>query len=162
MHLLILAIHLLATIAKLVRPGGVRAVVAESLLLKHQLVISRRAQLRAPNLSTFDRLLLGLGSLFVPPNRLPKLLTTCSSGTQLTWNESWTSSGFITTNIAFTIRLMAVLRENDLANRRPPMPSLTTTRGGTIAAVCSRCQSRRNLRIRQGQRRSQRGPCQRR
>ena len=35
-HLLILAIHLLATVAKLLRPGGVRAVVAESVLLKHQ------------------------------------------------------------------------------------------------------------------------------
>jgi len=35
-HLLILAVHLLATIANLLRPGGVRAVVAESLLLKHQ------------------------------------------------------------------------------------------------------------------------------
>jgi hypothetical protein len=34
-HLLILAVHLLATIAKLVRPGGVRAVVAESLLLTY-------------------------------------------------------------------------------------------------------------------------------
>ena len=33
-HLLILAVHLLATIAKLVRPGGVRAVVAESLVAK--------------------------------------------------------------------------------------------------------------------------------
>ena len=42
-HLLILAVHLLATIAKLVRPGGIRAVVAESLLLKHQLLISSRA-----------------------------------------------------------------------------------------------------------------------
>jgi hypothetical protein len=31
------------------------------------------------------------------------------------------------------------------------MPSLTTTLGGTIAAVCSRCRSRRNLRIRHGQ-----------
>jgi hypothetical protein len=29
------AVHLLATIAKLLRPGGVRVVVAESLLLKH-------------------------------------------------------------------------------------------------------------------------------
>jgi putative transposase len=57
MHLLILAVHLLATIAKLVRPGGVRAVVAESLLLKHQLVISSRARRRAPNLNSFDRLL---------------------------------------------------------------------------------------------------------
>ena len=32
-ELLILAIHLLVTFAKLVRPGGVRAVAAESLLL---------------------------------------------------------------------------------------------------------------------------------
>jgi len=45
--------------------------------------------------------------------------------------------------IAFTSRSAAALRENDLANRRPPMPSLTTTRGGTIAAVCSRCRSQR-------------------
>src|SRR5215471_9148135 len=61
-HLLILAVHLLATIAKLLRPGGVRAVVAESLLLKHQLVISSRARRRAPNLNSFDRFVLGLGS----------------------------------------------------------------------------------------------------
>ena len=39
---------------------------------------------------------------------------------------------------------MAALQENDLANRYPPMPSLTTTLGGTIAAVCFRCQSQRN------------------
>jgi len=31
------------------------------------------------------------------------------------------------------------------------MPSLITTLGGTIAAVCSRCRSQRNLRIRHGQ-----------
>jgi putative transposase len=65
-HLLVLAVHLLSTIAKLVRPGGVRAVVAESLLLKQQLLISSRARRRAPNLNSFDRFLLGLGSLFVP------------------------------------------------------------------------------------------------
>jgi hypothetical protein len=34
---LILAVHLLVTFAKLLRPGGIRAVAAESLLLKHQL-----------------------------------------------------------------------------------------------------------------------------
>jgi hypothetical protein len=38
--LLILAIHLLVTVAKLLRPGGIRAIVAESLALKHQLLIS--------------------------------------------------------------------------------------------------------------------------
>jgi putative transposase len=52
-HLLILAVHLLGTIARLLRPGGVRAVVAESLLLKQQLVISSRARQRAPNLNSF-------------------------------------------------------------------------------------------------------------
>ncbi|MGB0127065.1 MAG: hypothetical protein WBP72_05440 [Rhodocyclaceae bacterium] len=36
----ILAIHLLATLAKLPRPRGVRAVAPESLLLKHQLLIA--------------------------------------------------------------------------------------------------------------------------
>src|SRR5947207_9395168 len=72
-HLLILAIHLLCTIAKLVRPGGVRAVVAESLVLKHQLLISSRARRRAPNLNSFDRVVLGLGPLFVPASRIPKL-----------------------------------------------------------------------------------------
>ena len=54
-HLLVLAVHLLATITKLMRPGGVRAVVAESLLLKQQLLISGRARRRAPNLNSVDR-----------------------------------------------------------------------------------------------------------
>jgi putative transposase len=72
-HLLILAVHVLATIAKLVRPGGVRAVVAESALPKHQLVISSRARRRAPNLNSVDRFVFGLGPLFVPASRLPKL-----------------------------------------------------------------------------------------
>jgi hypothetical protein len=34
-EILVLVIHLLVTLAKLLRPGGVRAVAAESLLLKH-------------------------------------------------------------------------------------------------------------------------------
>jgi hypothetical protein len=51
----------------------------------------------------------------------------------------------------FTSRSVGALQGKDLANRRPPMPSLITTLGGTIAAVCSRCQSQRNLRIRHGQ-----------
>ena len=55
-ELLILAIHLLVTVVKLLRPGGVRAVVAESLLLKYQILISNRSRRRSPNLTTFDRL----------------------------------------------------------------------------------------------------------
>ena len=71
--LVILAVHLLVTCAKLLRPGGVRAVAAESLLLKHQLLISNRARQRAPNLTTLDRFVLGLTTLFVNPRRIAKL-----------------------------------------------------------------------------------------
>src|SRR5438552_9861565 len=73
-ELLILAIHLLVTFAKLLRPGGgVRAVAAESLLLKHQLLVNRRSMKRAPNLITLDRFVLGLATLFVSPRRIAKL-----------------------------------------------------------------------------------------
>ena len=72
-ELLILAIHLLVTFAKLLRPGGVRSVAAESLLLKHQLLICNRSRQRAPNLSSMDRIVLGLTTLFVSPRRIAKL-----------------------------------------------------------------------------------------
>lgn len=72
-ELVILATHLLVTLAKLLRPGGVRAVAAESLLLRHQLLISNRSRQRAPNLTAVDRFVLGLTTLFVRPHRLPKL-----------------------------------------------------------------------------------------
>jgi len=64
-ELLILAIHLLVTVAKLMRPGGVRAVAAESLLLKHQPLTSNRSRQRAPNLTALDRFLLGLTTLLL-------------------------------------------------------------------------------------------------
>ena len=72
-ELLILGIHLLVTLAKLFGPGGVRAVAAESLLLKHQVLISNRCRHRAPNLTTLDRVVLGLATLFVSPRRIAKL-----------------------------------------------------------------------------------------
>jgi hypothetical protein len=71
--LLILAIHLMVTFVKLLRPGGVRAVVAESLALKHQLIISNRSHRRAPNLTTLDRIVLALTTMFVSPRRITKL-----------------------------------------------------------------------------------------
>jgi hypothetical protein len=41
----ILIAHLLVTLAKLARPGGLGAVAAESLAVKHQLLIMKRAPL---------------------------------------------------------------------------------------------------------------------
>ena len=49
--------HLLATLARLLGPGGVRAVVADNLLMKQQLLIINRSRRRAPNLTPIDRML---------------------------------------------------------------------------------------------------------
>jgi|ERR1019366_9226941 hypothetical protein len=86
--LLLLAIHLFVTIAKLLRPGGVRAVAAESLLLKQQLIVSNRSRQRAPNLATVDRFVLGLIALLVSPRRIPKLSSIVKSATLLRFRKA--------------------------------------------------------------------------
>ncbi|MEN8131081.1 MAG: integrase core domain-containing protein [Pseudomonadota bacterium] len=63
--LLILLAHLLTTIAKLLGPGGTKAVVADSLLMKQQLLVINRSRRRTPNLSALDRFLFGFWSLFL-------------------------------------------------------------------------------------------------
>lgn len=85
--LLTLTIHLLFTCLKLLGPGGVRAVAAESLLLKHQVLISNRSRLRAPNLTTLDRFVLGLTTLFIRPPRISKLSALLATGTLLKFHK---------------------------------------------------------------------------
>ncbi|MGB5464908.1 MAG: hypothetical protein WBM84_02375 [Sedimenticolaceae bacterium] len=68
--LLPLLLHLLTTIAKLLGPGGIKAVVADSLLMKQQLLVINRARSRAPNLSTLGRCLFGFCALFLDPRRI--------------------------------------------------------------------------------------------
>src|ERR1700688_3730251 len=69
-HLTVLFIHFISTLARLLGPGGVRSLVAESLLLKHQLLILNRSRKRSPNLHASDRILAGLMALLVRPTRL--------------------------------------------------------------------------------------------
>ena len=52
---LLTLLHVAVTAAKLRRTGGVRAVIAENLLLKQQLLVLRRARQRAPNLTVGHR-----------------------------------------------------------------------------------------------------------
>ena len=56
--LLVVLLHLAVTVVQVCRPGGVRAVISENLLLKQQLIVLGRARRRAPNLRVGDRLLL--------------------------------------------------------------------------------------------------------
>src|SRR5688572_10862432 len=68
--LAVLFVHLIATVATLLARGGARSVVAESLLLKHQLSILNRSRTRAPNLRLIDRVIAGLCTGLMRPSRL--------------------------------------------------------------------------------------------
>ena len=70
---LLTLLHVAVTTARLCGPGGVRAVIAENLVLKQQLIVLRRARRRAPNLRLSDRLLCGFGSLFLSPGRIRRV-----------------------------------------------------------------------------------------
>src|SRR5438132_3659865 len=69
-ELVILFVHALATLARLLGPEGIRSVVAESVLVKQQLLILNRSRRRSPNLRTSDRLVAGLCALLIRPGRL--------------------------------------------------------------------------------------------
>ena len=71
---IILLVHLIATLARLMGPGGLRSVVAESVLVKQQLLILNRSRHRAPNLCASDRILAGVCALFSssPGGSLPR------------------------------------------------------------------------------------------
>lgn len=72
-ELFVLIAHLLATLVKLAQPGGARAVAAESIALKHQLLMMQRTRKRAPSLTPWDRLFVGLCSRWLSPNRRRKI-----------------------------------------------------------------------------------------
>src|SRR5215813_10751872 len=68
--LILLLVHLITTVLRIARPGGLRSVIAESVLIKHQLLIVNRSRHRAPNLRVVDRLIAGFCSLWIKPTRL--------------------------------------------------------------------------------------------
>src|SRR5881296_2881821 len=60
----------IVTVIRLARPGGIRSVVAESVLLRHQVLILNRCRKRAPNLRISDRIIAGLCTLLMRPSRV--------------------------------------------------------------------------------------------
>ena len=68
--LAVLFLHLLATVARLAGPGGARSVVAESVLVKQQVLILNRSRRRSPNLLPSDRMVAGLCALLMGPRRV--------------------------------------------------------------------------------------------
>ena len=86
--LVILLVRLIRTILRLVRHGGVRAIVAESVVIKHQLLILNRSRRRAPNLRVVDRLIAGVCSLWIKPSRLQRVVIAFKPSTLLSFHRA--------------------------------------------------------------------------
>jgi len=71
----------------LLKPGGSKALVAELLLMKHQVSILNRTQTRA-KLTPWDRFLMGLGHYLVHTSRMHKLAIVFRSETYLRFHKA--------------------------------------------------------------------------
>ena len=88
--LAVLSLHLLATVARLAGPGGARSVVAESVLVKHQLLILNRSRKRSPKLRFADRVVAGLCALVMRPGRLIRSAIVLKPSTLLSLHRALT------------------------------------------------------------------------
>ena len=88
--LTVLFLHLLATVARLAGPGGARSVVAESVLIKHQLLILNRSRRRSPSLRPADRIVAGMCALLMRPGRLVRSAIVLTPSTLLRFHRALT------------------------------------------------------------------------
>jgi putative transposase len=87
-NLVMLFVHVIVTLARLLGPGGIRSVVAESVLVKQQLLILNRSRQRSPHLHNSDRFIAGLCALFIRPARLVRSAIVVKSSTLLTFHRA--------------------------------------------------------------------------
>src|ERR1019366_8811020 len=87
-NLVILFVHVLATLARLWGPGGIRSVVAESVLVKQQLLILNRWRQRSPHRLTSDRLVAGLCALLIRPAHLIRSAIVLKPSTLLSLHQA--------------------------------------------------------------------------
>src|SRR5215831_11859284 len=85
--LLVLFVHLIVTMVRLAKPGGLRAVVAESVLMRHQVLILNRSRKRAPNLRSSDRIIAGLCTLLMRPARVLRSAVVLKTSTLLHFHK---------------------------------------------------------------------------
>jgi hypothetical protein len=84
----VLFLHLLVTVARLAGPGGARSVVAESVLVKHQLLILSRSRKRSLHLCLSDRTIAGLCALLMRPRRLMRSAIVLKPSTPLSLHRA--------------------------------------------------------------------------
>lgn len=80
--------YLVSLTFTLLKYNGMKAVVAENLLLKQQLLVLTRSRKRAPNLSSFDRFFLGLWSTYLDPRRIKRAAFLVQPSTLLKFHQA--------------------------------------------------------------------------
>jgi putative transposase len=86
---IVLLVHLLAGLAVFLGTGGTRAILAENILLKQQLLVLQRSRRRAPNCRTADRLLFGFFPQFLSPRRLIRAAIILKPATLLRFHRAF-------------------------------------------------------------------------
>ena len=87
-ELITVLLHFIVVVARLVGPGGARSVAAESVLVKHQLLILNRSRKRAPNLRASDRIIVGLCTLLMRPARVLRSAIVLKPSTLLNFHNA--------------------------------------------------------------------------
>jgi hypothetical protein len=80
--------HFLVCFIKLLRPGGIKSIAAENLILRQQLIIMNRARKRSPRLTRADRTLFAILAHIIPFGRLRKLAIVAKPTTILNFHKA--------------------------------------------------------------------------
>ena len=83
-----LLIHFFVSTIKLLKPGGVKVVMAETMIMKQQLIVMNRGKKRSPKLATADRFLFGILAVFIGGSRLNKIAVVIKPTTLLAFHKS--------------------------------------------------------------------------
>ena len=75
-------------LVRLLGPGGTKALIAENLALRHQLLVLNRRRRKAPSLRPIDRLLLGLSAIFIGLRRIPRIAVVVRPSTILQFHRA--------------------------------------------------------------------------
>src|SRR5262245_61647498 len=92
--ILTLFLHAIVIIIRLGRPGGLRSVVAESILMRHQVLILNRGRKRAPNLRDSDRIIAGSCTLMMRQARVLRSAIVLKPSTLLHFHKMLTKQKY--------------------------------------------------------------------
>ncbi|MFT5451419.1 MAG: putative transposase [Enterobacterales bacterium] len=85
---LLLSIHFITMLIRLLQPSGIKAVAAENLTLKKQLLIIQRSRSKAPNLTTMDRLTFGWLAMLLSPKQIAQSAIIIKPSTLLSFHKT--------------------------------------------------------------------------